>query len=237
MAELMFATGMRIIELVRLRVKDINFDHCLITVREGKGQKDRTAVLPAELVDDLKKHLGQVRKLHQSDLHEGYGSVYLPYALARKYPNASTEWGWQYVFPSRKLSTDPRSGKVRRHHLYENTLQAAIRRASRKSGFASTIHAHSLRHSFATHLLAEGRDIRTVQTKLGHKDIRTTAIYTHVLPANPEANNTPLADARKAQKQLLPLIERCRRMIVQIVQRLPRRNRRHGRQVWSFSQP
>ena len=123
-------------------------------IRRGKGQKDRAADLPSELVQDLKRHLARVRKLHDKDLADGYGEVFLPDALDRKYPNAPKEWGWQYVFPSKNRSTDPRSGKIRRHHVYENNLQSAIRRASRRAGFTKAVHAHTLRHSFATHLLA-----------------------------------------------------------------------------------
>ncbi len=217
MAELMYATGMRIIELVRLRVKDISFADRTIMVRRGKGQKDRTVILPAELLEDLCHHLKRVERLHREDLAAGYGEVYLPDALDRKYPSAPKEWGWQYVFPSCQRSTDPRSGKIRRHHAFENTLQTAIRKASRAVGFKKTIHAHTLRHSFATHLLAAGRDIRTVQELLGHNDIRTTTLYTHVLPKNAESNRTPLAQARATQKKLQSVSERCRRIITQVL--------------------
>jgi len=201
MAELMYATGMRIIELVRLRVKDIDFERSQITIREGKGKKDRTAPLPPELVTDLRKQLKRVKELHEKDLAEGYGTVYLPHALARKYPNAAKEWCWQYVFPSRKRSVDPRSGVTQRHHVYESVMQKAIKDATRKAGIPKMVHAHSLRHSFATHLLEEGHDIRTVQELLGHKDVRTTQIYTHVTHAGPQAIRTPLTRARAQQRR------------------------------------
>jgi len=201
MAELMYATGMRIIELVRLRVKDIDFDRNQITIREGKGKKDRVAPLPPELVFDLGKQLRRVRRLHEKDLAEGYGSVYLPNALAKKYPNAAKEWCWQYVFPSSRRSVDPRSGVTRRHHVFESVMQKAIKEATRRSGITKMVHAHSLRHSFATHLLEEGRDIRTVQELLGHKDVRTTQIYTHVTQDGPQAIRTPLTRARAEQRR------------------------------------
>ncbi len=202
MGELMYATGARIIELIRLRVKDIDFDRNQITIREGKGEKDRTVPLPAELVQDLRNQLEKVRKLHQKDLGEGYGTVHLPYALAKKYPNAAKEWCWQYVFPSRQLSTDPRSGTVQRHHVYESVLQTAIKEATQKAGIPKMVHAHSLRHSFATHLLEAGHDIRTIQELLGHADVSTTMIYTHVTQSGPQAVVTPLTKARAAMQKL-----------------------------------
>ena len=202
MAELMYATGARIIELIRLRVKDIDFDRHQITIREGKGDKDRTVPLPAELVEDLKHQLERVKARHDKDLNEGFGEVYLPHALARKYPNAAKEWCWQYVFPSSRRSTDPRSGAVRRHHVYDSVLQTAIKDATRKAEIPKMVHAHSLRHSFATHLLEEGHDIRTVQELLGHSDIRTTQIYTHVTQQGAQAVRTPLTRARAAMKPL-----------------------------------
>jgi integron integrase len=202
MAELMYATGARIIELIRLRVKDIDFERNQITIREGKGEKDRTVPLPSELVEDLKAQLEKGKKLHEKDLEAGYGTVHLPYALARKYPNAAKEWCWQYVFPSQKLSTDPRSGITQRHHVFESVLQAAIKEATRKAGIPKMVHAHALRHSFATHLLESGHDIRTVQELLGHADVRTTQIYTHVTQDGPQAVVTPLTRARAAMQKL-----------------------------------
>jgi integron integrase len=200
MAELMYATGARIIELVRLRVKDIDFERNQITIREGKGEKDRTVPLPSELIDDLKHQLQRVKKRHDQDLEEGFGEVFLPHALARKYPNAAKEWCWQYLFPSSIRSTDPRSGTVRRHHVYASVLRKAIREATRKAEIPKMVHAHALRHSFATHLLEEGHDIRTVQELLGHADVRTTQIYTHVTQNGPQAVTTPLTRARAAMR-------------------------------------
>jgi integron integrase len=198
----MYATGARIIELVRLRVKDIDFDRNQITIREGKGDKDRTVPLPTELVHDLRTQLKCTRELHEEDLAEGFGEVYLPHALAKKYPNAAKEWFWQYVFPASRRSTDPRSGIVRRHHVYDSVLQRGIRDAARAAEIPKMVHAHALRHSFATHLLEEGHDIRTVQELLGHNDVRTTQIYTHVTRNGPQAVKTPLTRARAAMQDI-----------------------------------
>jgi integron integrase len=181
MAALLYGTGMRLMECIRLRVKDIDFDYRQILVRDGKGQKDRVVPLPARLIDRLRGHLEKVRELHGEDLARGAGKVFLPDALERKYPNAAREWGWQYVFPSGRLSADPRSGVVRRHHLHESSLQKAVNSAARAAGLAKPVSCHSLRHSFATHVLEGGYDIRTVQELLGHSDVSTTMIYTHVL--------------------------------------------------------
>ena len=178
---ILYGAGLRIMECVRLRVKDIDFEMNQIDVRDGKGKKDRRTVFPQVIKDPLKRHLKKVKVLHENDLSEGYGEVYLPFALERKYPNANKEWGWQYVFPSKKRSVDPRSDKIRRHHIDEKTIQRAIKKAAKKLHINKQVSCHTLRHSFATHLLESGYDIRTVQELLGHKDVRTTMIYTHVL--------------------------------------------------------
>jgi integron integrase len=202
MGELMYGTGMRIIELVRLRVKDVDFRRSIITIRDGKGRKDRCVMLPRELKDDLRKHLERVRQLHEKDMAAGYGTVHLPHALERKYPNANREWGWKYVFPSRKLSVDPRSSRRQRHHAYESVMQKALKRATREAGVHKPVHAHCLRHAFATHMLESGEDIRTVQKLLGHEDIRTTQIYTHVLQNGPCAAGSPLSRVRALQQKM-----------------------------------
>ncbi len=192
MAQLLYGSGLRLMEGLRLRVKDLDFTYCTITVRDGKGEKDRITLLPQSLVEPLRKHLEEVRRLHRQDLARGYGAVYLPDALARKYPNAEREWGWQWVFPSPRFSADPRSGTIRRHHLDPASLQKAIRNAARAAGLSKPVSPHTLRHSFATHLLEAGYDIRTVQELLGHKDVRTTMIYTHVLRRGARAVHSPL---------------------------------------------
>ena len=192
MAKLLFGTGMRLMECVRLRVKDIDFEQHIIIVREGKGAKDRVTMLPESLKTPLEHQLNYARALHDRDLSQGYGQVYLPFALERKYPNASREWQWQYVFPSHKLSKDPHTGVVRRHHVDESGLQRAVKTAAQKSGISKKISCHTFRHSFATHLLQSGYDIRTVQELLGHKDVSTTMIYTHVLNKGGVAVRSPL---------------------------------------------
>lgn len=178
---LLYGTGMRLMEGLRLRVKDIDFDYQSITVRDGKGNKDRVTVLPKSIVTPLREQLGLARELHTLDLQEGFGEVFMPEALAAKYPNAGRSWAWQYVFPAHARSSDPRSGKKGRHHIYEDSVQRAMKRAMKASNVHKHGSIHTLRHSFATHLLADGYDIRTVQELLGHKDVKTTMIYTHVL--------------------------------------------------------
>jgi integron integrase len=180
-AGLLYGSGLRLMECLRLRVKDIDFTYGQLTIREGKGEKDRITMLAAKLKQPLMRHLQKVKMLHEEDLAAGYGEVYLPYALARKYPNAPKQWGWQYVFPAAKRSIDPRGGKERRHHLSDRAAQAAVRGALRKAQIVKHGSCHTFRHSFATHLLERGYDIRTVQELLGHKDVKTTMIYTHVL--------------------------------------------------------
>lgn len=180
-AKLLYGTGMRIMEAVRLRVKDIDFELHELLVREGKGNKDRVTVLPASLIEPLRRHLDRVRMLYEDDLAAGYGEVYMPFALDRKYPNAGREWKWQYVFPANARSRDPRSDAVRRHHVSDQAVQRAMKQAVRDAAINKPATPHTLRHSFATHLLQSGYDIRTVQELLGHEDVQTTMIYTHVL--------------------------------------------------------
>jgi len=180
-ASLLYGTGMRLMECLRLRVKDIDFSRSEILVRDGKGFKDRVTMLPATVARPLQEQLCGVRALHERDLADGGGEVFLPYALARKYPRAGREWGWQYVFPSGQVSTDPRDGCIRRHHLQDQAVQRALKEAVYGAGVVKPATPHTLRHSFATHLLEGGYDIRTVQELLGHSDVKTTMIYTHVL--------------------------------------------------------
>ncbi len=192
LARLIYGTGMRLLEGLRLRVQDLDFERYELVIREGKGAKDRVTMLPQSLVQPLQEHLKQVRLLHEQDLQKGFGEVWLSESLARKYPNAGREWPWQYVFPSFRLSVDPRSGVTRRHHLDEKGLQRAIKQAATDAGLTKNVTPHTLRHSFATHLLQAGYDIRTVQELLGHKDVQTTMIYTHVLNKGGRGVTSPL---------------------------------------------
>ena len=189
---LLYGSGLRLMEALRLRVKDLDFGYMEILVRDGKGEKDRRTILPRPLCDPLRQQLDRVKVLNEQDLREGFGEVYLPYALGRKYPNAAREWAWQYVFPSSKLSVDPRSGVTRRHHASSDSVQREVKRAIRLAGITKRGGCHTLRHSFATHLLEDGYDLRTIQELLGHSDVRTTQIYTHVLNKGGRGVRSPL---------------------------------------------
>lgn len=193
-AQLLYGSGLCIMETLRLRVKDLDFEMKAVTVRSGMGDKDRVTTLSTSMIPLLKNHFVKVKALHEADVAQGHGEVYLPHALARKYPGAGREWGWQYVFPARHLSEDPRTGVVRRHHVDASVINKAIGIAARKAGLAKRVSAHTLRHSFATHVLKRGTDIRTVQALLGHKDVSTTMIYTHVLQQGGYGVASPLDD-------------------------------------------
>jgi integron integrase len=192
MARLLYGSSMRLMECIRLRVKDLDFEYRQIVVRDAKDAHDLYSLLPASLVKPLQDHLIQVKRTHAEDLSKGYGAVYLPFALAEKYPNANREWIWQYVFPSHSLSPDEQDGVIRRFHMSETGLQKAVKAAVQKAGIPKKVGCHTFRHCFATHLLEAGYDIRTVQELLGHKDVKTTMIYTHVLNRGPKAVRSPL---------------------------------------------
>ena len=192
--KMLYGCGLRIMELVRLRVQDVDYKMKHVIVRSGKGAKDRVSTFPETIIPLLENHLVNVKSWHEHDLAKGFGEVYLPYALSRKYPGAASEWNWQYIFPSRKLSQDPRSKKTRRHHVDPSVVNKAIKVAVKKIGIKKKITAHSFRHSFATHLLEKGTDIRTIQALLGHKDVSTTMIYTHVLQQGGHGVLSPLDD-------------------------------------------
>ena len=189
---LLYGSGLRLMECIRLRVQDIDLDRLSVTVIGGKGGKDRVVTLAKELVVPLGHHLEYTKLTHQRDIAEGYGRVYLPYALERKYPAAATSWGWQYIFPATRRSVDPRSGVIRRHHMDESSFQKAVKAAVKKAGINRQASSHTFRHSFATHLLESGADIRTVQEQLGHADVKTTEIYTHVIGRGGSAVISPL---------------------------------------------
>jgi integron integrase len=192
MVGFLYGAGLRQIECLSLRVKDVDFAYRQILVRDGKGARDRVTMLPENLVQPLQEHLGRVRALHGRDVKEGFGEVRLPYALARKYPRAARDWKWQYVFPSANRSPDPESGVLRRHHVHPDTLSRAVGRAALRAAIEKRVSCHTLRHSFATHLLERGYDIRTVQELLGHSDVSTTMIYTHVMNKGARGVKSPL---------------------------------------------
>ncbi|MDH5425334.1 MAG: integron integrase [Gammaproteobacteria bacterium] len=192
MARLLYGSGLRVMECVRLRIKDIDYKFKQITVRDGKGKKDRVTLLPESLIEPLKEAVEHAKNIHRFDLSEGFGEVYLPYALARKYKKAPVETGWQYLFPASKRANDPRSNKERRHHISETVLQRAVKAAVRKTNIVKPATCHTFRHSFATRLIEKGTDIRTVQELLGHENVSTTEIYTHVLNINKRAVLSPV---------------------------------------------
>jgi integron integrase len=190
--KLLYGSGLRLSEALRLRIKDLDFAQQQIVFRDGKGRKNRITMLPASALTELQDHLVGVGRQHQQDLGRGFGSVYLPFALERKYPNANRDWIWQYVFPAGRIVKDPRSGEMRRHHLHESGIQKAVKQAGRQAGIAKKVGCHTFRHSFATHLLESGYDIRTIQELLGRQDVKTTMIYTHVLNRGGRGVKSPL---------------------------------------------
>lgn len=190
--KLLYGSGLRLSEALRLRVKDLDFAQQQLIIRDGKGRKNRVTMLPTSIISELQDYLVGIRRQHQQDLGRGFGSVYLPFALERKYPNANRDWIWQYVFPAGRIVKDPRSGEMRRHHLHESGVQKALKRAVRQVGISKKVGCHTFRHSFATHLLENGYDIRTIQELLGHKDVKTTMIYTHVLNRGGRGVRSPL---------------------------------------------
>jgi integron integrase len=201
MLRLIYSGGLRLSECSRLRVKDLDFDQDLIFVRSGKGDKDRSTILAGKIQSELKSHLEKVKKQHEQDLVDGFGEVYMPGALGRKYPAACREWGWQYVFPSARLSVDPRSKKTRRHHVSDGAIQKAMKKAVRDADLVKPASVHTLRHSFATHLLLNGVDLRQIQDYLGHKSVETTMIYTHVVKnmRNPAVSPLDMLDQMTAK--------------------------------------
>ncbi len=192
MAMLLYGSGLRLSECLQLRVKDIDFEFKQITVRRGKGQKDRRTLLPLRLIDPLKKQIEYVKEVHEYDLKNGYDSISMPYALEKKYPNAGKELGWKFMFPATQISTDSRSGLKRRHHIHESVLQKAVKKAIRKAGITKHAGCHTFRHSFATRLLENGYDIRTIQELMGHANVKTTMIYTHVINKGGMGVKSPL---------------------------------------------
>jgi integron integrase len=199
MAQLLYGSGLRLMECIRLRVQDLDLERNMIYVRAAKGGKDRTTIFPNALQADMRIHLERVKRLHDDDLSRGYGEVYLPDALARKYPQAAKEFRWHYVFPAKNLSADPRTGIVRRHHVLESGLQKAVKVAVDRAGITKRVGCHTFRHCFATHLLEHGVNIRVVQELMGHTDVKTTEIYTHVMEKNLSAVLSPL-DSLQSQK-------------------------------------